>query len=55
MLILGTEPSSMILSQTNGFQQLKSDVPKVPNQAEAKGHSLHRRVINDFRWKNKAQ
>ena len=35
MRISGTEPSSVILSQTK-FQKLKSDVPKVPNQAKVK-------------------
>ena len=33
MRISGTEPSSVILSQTKLFQKLKSDVPKVPKQA----------------------
>ena len=36
MRILGTEPSSVILSQTMKFKKLKSDDPKVPKQAEAK-------------------
>ena len=37
MRILGTEPSSVILSQTKSFQNvMKIDVPKVPKQAEAK-------------------
>ena len=36
MLILGTEPSSVILSQTKYFKQLKSDAPKLPKQDEAK-------------------
>ena len=36
MRISGTEPSSVILSQTKVVQKLKSDVPKVQNQAKAK-------------------
>ena len=36
MRISGTEPSSVILSQTMKFKKLKSDDPKVPKQAEAK-------------------
>ena len=37
MRISGTEPSSVILSQTKEFQMLKIDAPpKVPKQAEAK-------------------
>ena len=32
----GTEPSSVILSQTMYFKKLKSDNPKVSKQAEAK-------------------
>ena len=36
MRISGTEPSSVILSQTKKFQKLKMDNPKVPKQAEAK-------------------
>ena len=36
MRISGTEPSSVILSQTKKFKKLKSDDPKVPKQAEAK-------------------
>ena len=36
MRISGTEPSSVILSQTMKFKNLKSDYPKVPKQAEAK-------------------
>ena len=35
MRISGTEPSSVILSQTMQFQKLEKDVPKVPKQAEA--------------------
>ena len=37
MRISITEPSSVILSQTQQFQKLESDIPKVPKQAEAKG------------------
>ena len=36
MRILGTKPSSVILSQTKKFQKLESGVPKVPKQSEAK-------------------
>ena len=36
MRISGTEPSSVILSQTESFQKLKIDAPKVPKQGEAK-------------------
>ena len=36
MRISGTEPSSVILNQTMKFNSLKSDVQKVPKQAEAK-------------------
>ena len=35
MRISGTKPSSVILSQTMNFKNLKSDDPKVPRQAEA--------------------
>ena len=34
MRISGTEPSSVILSQTMKFKKLKRDDPKVPKQAE---------------------
>ena len=33
MRISGTEPSSVILSQTKLFQKMKSDAQKVSNQA----------------------
>ena len=36
MRISGTEPSSVILSQTMKFKKLKSDDRKVPKQAEVK-------------------
>ena len=36
MRISGTEPSSVILSQTEKFQKLKTDAQKVPKQAVAK-------------------
>ena len=36
MRISGTEPSSVILSQTMKSKKLKSDDQKVPKQAEAK-------------------
>ena len=35
MPISVTEPSSVILSQTNEFKSLKSDVQKMPKQAKA--------------------
>ena len=36
MRISGTEPLSVILSQTKYFKKLKSDATNVPKQAEAK-------------------
>ena len=36
MRISDTEPSSVILSQTNYFKMLKRDTPKWQKQAEAK-------------------
>ena len=36
MRISGTQPSSVLLIQTMKFKKLKSDDPKVPQQAEAK-------------------
>ena len=33
MRISGTEPSSVILSQTEQYKKLKSDAPKVSKQA----------------------
>ena len=42
MRISGTEPSSVILSQTMKFKKLKSDHLKVTKHAEAKSD----RVIN---------
>ena len=36
MRISGTQPSSVILSQTMKFKKLKSDPIKVPKQVEAK-------------------
>ena len=36
MRISGTQPSSVILSQTVKFKKLKSDDQKLPKQAEAK-------------------
>ena len=41
MRISGTEPSSVILSQTRYFKKLKIDAPKVPKQAEAKIYIHH--------------
>ena len=40
MRISGTEPSSVILSQTKYFKKLKSDAPKFPKQAKAKGDGV---------------
>ena len=40
MRISGTEPSSVILSQTKKFKKMKSDAPKVPKQAQAKRYSV---------------
>ena len=50
MRISGTEPSSVMLSQTMEFQKLESDVPKVPKQFEAKRDG----VINpqNYNWVN---
>ena len=36
MRILGTEPSSVILSQTKQFRKVDKLCPKIPKQAEAK-------------------
>ena len=36
MRIAGTEPASVILSQTMQFKKMKSEDPKVPKQAETK-------------------
>ena len=36
MSISGTEPSSVILSQTNWFEKVESDALKLPKQAKAK-------------------
>ena len=49
MRISGTEPSSVILSQTMKFKKLKSDDPKVPKQAEAKRDSVTNCVTE--KWK----
>ena len=40
MRISGTEPSSVILSQTKYFKKLKSDAPKVPKEDKAKRDSV---------------
>ena len=40
MRISGTEPSSVILSQTKYFKKLKSDAQKVPKQAKAKSDDV---------------
>ena len=47
MRISGTEPSSVILSQTMKFKKLNSDGPKVPKQAEAKRDVTHVIMISD--------
>ena len=51
MRISGTEPSTVILNQTKYFQQLKSDVQKVPKLAEAKRDG----VINPQNYNFKIQ
>ena len=52
MRISGTEPSSVILSQTMKFKKLEeSDAPKVPKQAEAKRDGVinpHNYNFNQF-------
>ena len=48
MRISGTEPSSVILSQTMKFKRLKSDDPKVPKQAEAKRDGMSFSYFNDI-------
>ena len=45
MRISGTEPSSVILTQTKKVQKLKIDVPKVPKQAEAKRDGVHKIIL----------
>ena len=40
MRITGTEPSSVILSQTKWFKKLKIEDPKLTKQAEAKRDSV---------------
>ena len=37
MRISGTEPSSMILSQTKYFKNLKNDAQKLPNKFQPTG------------------
>ena len=51
MRISGTEPSSVILSQTIKFNKLKSDDLKVSKQAEAKRDSVitHKITISIIR------
>ena len=47
MCISGTEPSSVILSQTKSYQNVKIDVQKVPKQAEAKrGGVITHKITN---------
>ena len=40
MRISGTEPSSVILSQTKYFKNVESDIQKVPKRAKAKRHGV---------------
>ena len=40
MRISGTEPSSVILSQTKWFIKLKSDAKKVPKEAKTKSNGV---------------
>ena len=42
MRISGTEPSSVILSQTVEFKKLKSEDQKLPKQAEAKRDGVYK-------------
>ena len=52
MRISGNEPSSVVLSKTmKTIKKLKSDDPKVPKQAEAKGDG----VINPQNGRNDAK
>ena len=48
MCISGTEPSSVILSQTMKFKMLKSDAPKVTKQAKAKRDGVISPQNNNF-------
>ena len=51
MHILGTEPSSVILSQTKQLQILESGVPKLPKQFEAKRDGvINRRNCNFYQF-----
>ena len=56
MHISGTEPSSVILSQTVKFKKLKSDDQKLPNQAKAKRDGVinpqNYTISNNFNTKN---
>ena len=53
MRISGTEPSSVILSQTVKFKKLKSDDQKLPKQADAKRDGVinpqNYKIINIYR------
>ena len=40
MRISGTEPSSVILSQTKYFKKLNNDAEKLPKQAKAKRNGV---------------
>ena len=40
MRISGTEPSSMLRSKREFYKRLKSDVPKMPKQTEAKRNGV---------------
>ena len=48
MLISGTEPSTVILSQTKKFQKFDSDVPKVPKQAVARKDGVKNKQNYNF-------
>ena len=49
--ISGTEPSSVTLFPNKVVQKLKSDVPKEPNQAEAKRDGvINRQSYNFSQW-----
>ena len=53
MRISGTEPSSVILSQTVKFKKLKSDDQKLHKQAEAKkGWCNKPRKVRSNSWEN---
>ena len=49
MRISGTEPSSVVFSQTMKCEKLTSDNPKVPKEAEAKGDGVINPQNYDFK------